>query len=71
MVPKQRSAQVTAELDYVAPVLAGCVKMTDRITLAELLKQGFPIYQPGAEVAAFLKTSSVEEIAFALPKLVL
>lgn len=70
IVPKQKSAQVTAELEYVAPVIAANIKIADRITLAELLKKGLFIYQPGAEVAAFLQGSSLEEIAFALPKLV-
>ena len=38
MVPKQKSGQVTAQLSYVALILAANLKINDRIVLAEFLK---------------------------------
>ncbi len=39
MVPKQNSGQVTAELSYVAPILAVNLKINDIIVLPEFLSK--------------------------------
>ncbi len=59
--------EIQTELNLVAPILGTNQRISDRLTLASELKQGFQIYTPTSSVLQYLKATSVQDIAVNLP----
>jgi hypothetical protein len=58
-------------LKLVAPILGTSYKIYDRLSLAEQLKIGVPVYRPTEATANYLQTAPMHEVAQLLPNLIL